>query len=228
VLTAPGQIDPDTAKRLEDRWQEDFEGEENSGKIAVIGSGAKFESMMMSMVDSEITAQMEWSATQICSVFAMPPWKIGLGDSPRGIINVQALAVDYLSGCLQRYVVAIEACLTLGLGLSAGLKVSLDETELLRMDALTMGAYLGNLVGGGILAPNEARGKLGFGPVPGGDNVFMQQQMWSLEALASPSRGPVGALPPPPVAPKMLSPMNPEEAAAFLLARPAPEDDDDE
>jgi HK97 family phage portal protein len=232
VLAGPGQIDPDTAKRLEDRWAEDFEGEDNSGKIAVLGSGLKFESMMMSMVDSEITDQMEWSATQICSVFAMPPWKIGLGDSPRGIINVQALAVDYLSGCLQRYVESIEACLTLGLGLSAGLKVSLDETGLLRMDQLTLGTYLSNLTGCGLLCPNEGRAKLGLPPVEGGDTPYMQVQNYALSALAkrdavAPAPGTAGDNPPPP--PKALPPpMNAAESAAWLATRPAPEDEDDE
>ncbi len=128
MLIAPGQIDPDTAKRLEDKWDEEYSGE-GTGKIAVLGSGLKFEPMQLSMVDAQIVDQMKWSATQICSVFHVPPWKIGLDTWPRGVINVESLQVDYLASCLQSYVDAIESCLTAGLGLSSNLRVELDEFQ---------------------------------------------------------------------------------------------------
>jgi HK97 family phage portal protein len=236
VLSGPGAIDPDTAKRLEDKWAEEMEGEENSGKIAVLGSALKFETMMMSMVDAAIVDSMKWSATMICSVFAMPPWKIGLDVWPRGIVNVQALAVDYLSSCLQRYVESIEAALTVGLGMSGGLRVGLDESGLLRMDQVSLATYLGDLVSRGVMAPNEARAKLGLPPVPGGDNCFMQQQNFSLEALAAPGRSTTPgspAMPPEPEPAKALPPpaigrlMNREESILFSEMRPSAPDEDE-
>lgn len=184
VLTAPGAIDPDTAKRLEDRWDNDFAGSENAGKIAVLGSGLEFKTMQLSMVDSQIVELMKWSSAQICSVFAMPQWKISLDTWPRGIIDVASLNVEYLSACLQRYIEATERCLTAGLGLGNGMSVALDETGLLRMNPAAMVAMLAQAVGSAQMTPNEARAKLNLPPVPGGDQCFLQQQNFSLEALA--------------------------------------------
>jgi HK97 family phage portal protein len=202
VLSAPGQIDPDTAKRLEDKWETDFQGE-NVGKIAVLGSGLEFKIMQMSMVDAQVAELMKWSATQICSVFHMPPWKVALDVWPRGIVNVSALNVDYLTSCLQSYIEAIERCLTSGLGLASGYSVGLDEAGLLRLDPAGMVEMLARAVGSGQMTPNEARAKLNLPPVAGGDQCYLQQQNFSLaalakrDALANPFGAGAPALPPP-------------------------------
>jgi len=210
VLSADGVIDPDTAKRLEDKWTEEYEGSENTGKIAVLGSGLKFQTLQMSMVEAAIADQMKWSATQVCSVFGMPAWKIGLDVWPRGVSQVSALSVDYLTSCLQKYVEAIERCLTTGLGLAAGFKAALDETTLLRMDPVSLVSMLAQAVGSAQMSPNEAREKLNLPPMPGGDALFLQQQNFSLEALAKrdalPNPFAAGAPPAPPHAPALPAP----------------------
>ena len=203
VLTAPGQIDPDTAKRLEESWDQDMAGDRNAGKIAVLGSNLKFESMQASLVDSQVAELAKLSSTDVCTAYGVPPWKVGLDVALRGIINTQSLQILYLEGCLQRHITGVEQALTVGLNLPAGMKVALDETELLRLDSISLGEYLGGLVQKGILSPNEARAKMGFGPIAGGENAFLQQQNWPLQALASPDRGPATASgaavePPPP------------------------------
>jgi HK97 family phage portal protein len=189
VLVAPGSIDPDTVKRLEDRWENDFTGPEAAGKIAVLGSGLKFEKLSLSAVDSQLAESMKWSAIEICAAFGLPPWKLGLDVLPRGSFQVEDFQVIYLTDCLQRYVVGIEQVLTDGLSLSSNLRVSLDETSLLRMNQTVLAEYLGGLVQKGIISPNEARAKLGYGPIAGGENAFMQQQMWPLTGLSDPARG---------------------------------------
>jgi HK97 family phage portal protein len=183
VLTAPGSIDPDTAKRLEDKWQEEFTGEANTGKIAVLGSSLKFEAMQMTMVDAQIAEQMKWSAIQICSVFHLPPYKIGLDVWPRGVVNVQALNVEYLVSCLQTIVQQLERSITGALNLS-GQRVTLSEESLLRMDFASQIEALARAVTTAQMTPNEARRRLNLPPVLGGDAAYMQQQNFSLEALA--------------------------------------------
>ena len=89
VLTGPGQIDPDTAKRLEDQWQNDFQGD-GVGKIAVLGSGLKFEAMQMSAEASQVAAQLKFGGEQVCMAFHVPQFKVGLGNIPAGL-NIQAV-----------------------------------------------------------------------------------------------------------------------------------------
>ena len=52
------------------------------------------------------------------------------------------------------------------------------------MDSTSQMARLKEGVGAAILTPNEARVEVGLLPIPGGDTVYMQQQNYSLAALA--------------------------------------------
>jgi len=55
---------------------------------------------------------------------------------------------------------------------------------LLRMDQPTLVTTEQNAVGAGIRTPNEARKRLNLPALPGGDTAYLQQQYWSLAALA--------------------------------------------
>jgi hypothetical protein len=52
------------------------------------------------------------------------------------------------------------------------------------MDTATQYKTIGDGIGAALIAPNEGRKKIGLKPLKGGDSVFMQQQNYSLEALA--------------------------------------------
>jgi HK97 family phage portal protein len=182
VLTAPGQIDPDTAKRLEDKWEQDFQGD-NVGKIAVLGSGLKFEVMSLSAAASQVVDQLKWSGEQVCSVFHVPPYKVGLGNLPAGL-NIDALNVEYLSQALQKIVEDIELCMSEALQTGSSLAIRLDTKNLRRMDAVTQMEVLAKGITAAIYSPNEARAELDLPPVPGGNSPYLQQQNYSLEALA--------------------------------------------
>ncbi len=52
------------------------------------------------------------------------------------------------------------------------------------MDSLTMMQTIQQGIGAGVLKPNEGRADLNLLPVTGGDTPYLQQQNYSLEALA--------------------------------------------
>jgi phage portal protein BeeE len=125
----------------------------------------------------------------VCSVFHVPPFKLGIGQMPT-YQNAELLNSIYYSDCLQSQIEQMEACLDDGLGIGQGrpkegrtLGVELDVASLLRMDTATAIDTLAKGVGGGIVAPNEARQRLDLPPVQGGDTPYLQQQNYSLEAL---------------------------------------------
>ena len=59
-----------------------------------------------------------------------------------------------------------------------------DTDNLLRMDSVTQVTAIKDAVGAGVMSPNEGRGKLDLKPVNGGESPYLQQQNYSLEALA--------------------------------------------
>ncbi|MGF6957997.1 phage portal protein [Paraburkholderia youngii] len=181
VLVAPGAISDETAKRLKEKWEENYGGA-NRGRLAVLGDGLKYESITMNAVDAQLIDQLKMTAEVVCSVFHVPGYLIETGPNPT-YNNIEALSQAYYSQCLQSLIESLELCMDEGLGLSAQLRTECDLDALLRMDTATMMKTLTDGVGGGIVAPNEARRKLNMKPVKGGESPYLQQQNYSLAAL---------------------------------------------
>ncbi len=182
VLSAPGAISDETATRLKTYWETEFKGE-NAGRIAVLGDGLAFVPMRATAVDSQLVEQLKWTADIVCSVFHVPPYKIGIGEMPK-YDNIQSLNTEYYSQALQSLIEAAELALDEGLNLPEGTRTQFNIDDLLRMDSVSQMEFLKQGVGAGIMAPNEGRKRVGLGPVAGGDSPYLQEQNYSLEALS--------------------------------------------
>jgi HK97 family phage portal protein len=182
VLTAPGAISDATAARLKDYWDNNFTGRQ-AGKVAVLGDGLKFEKMTANAGESQMLEILGWTDQKICSVFHVPGWKVGVGASPNNN-GAEVSEQSYYSQCLQILIEEMEQCLDDGLATPADYSVAVDLDGLLRMDTATLYDTVTKAVNGTVLTPNEGRRKLGYGPVAGGDALYIQQQNYSLEALA--------------------------------------------
>lgn len=214
ILTAPGAISDATATRLKEHWQTNFSGE-NYGKVAVLGDGLKWEAITLTPVEAQMIEQLKWTTETVCSVFHVPPFKVGLGAPTSAPSNAELLNQIYYSDCLQSHIEQYELCLDEGLGLTEPkdgklLGVELDLDGLLRMDTATKIDSLVKGVGGAIFTPNEARRKLDLPGVKGGQTPYLQQQNYSLAALDERDRNDPFA--------------KPEPAPAL----PAPDDEEDE
>jgi HK97 family phage portal protein len=184
VLTAPGSVSDPVAKRIEKHWTDNFMGAANSGKVAVLGDGFKFEPMVMNAVDAQLIEQLNWSDEKICSVYHVPPYMVGIG-APPPYANSEPLLQLYYSQCLQSLIEKLEAKLEDGLGVTdAGYGLEIDVDGLYRMDAAQRMKTATDGVKGSIYTPNDGRRMLNLPPVPGGDAIYMQVQNYSIEALA--------------------------------------------
>lgn len=206
VLTAPGEISDETAKRLKDYFEQRFTGD-NAGKVAVLGDGLKYEPMTTKAVDAQLVEQLKWSASQIAAIFHVPGYLVGAEAAPANSM-IEALRLDYYGRCLQTYIERIENALDDGLGLGRMtdgkvLGIELDLDGLIRMDTGSLTKALAEQVGSAIAKPNEARRRLNLPPAAGGDQLYLQQQNYSLEALAKRDAGPdpFGTAPAPAPAP---------------------------
>lgn len=183
ILTAPGAISDSTATRLKEYWNNNFKGK-NSGQIAVIGDNLTYNQMRMSNVDAQVIELMNWNDEKICSVYHVPGYMVGVGGQPK-FDNIEALTQAYYSQCLQILIESIEAGLDLGLSIQNNHRVQLDvDSGLFRMDRATQVKTLGEGIKNALYAPNEGRENLNLPPLTGGDQAYLQQQNYSLEALA--------------------------------------------
>jgi HK97 family phage portal protein len=181
MLTSPNSIDDETAARLKQGWEDNYGGG-NLGRLAVAGNGLEYKAFTIPAEQAQLIEQLEWTVKDIARCMQVPLFMVG-GPTPAGS-TVEAETLRYYTQCLQRIIEEIESCLDIGLGLLAGQRTEFDTEGLIRMDSVAQIEVLSKAVGGGIMAPNEARRKMNLGPVDGGDTPYLQQQNYSLAALA--------------------------------------------
>jgi len=182
MLTAPGTIDEPTADRLKKEWDANFSGQ-NLGKLAVLGDGLKYEPMTIPAQMAQLIEQLKWTVEDVARAFGVPLYKINAGTVPAGA-PVESLNQQYYDECLQIHIESIESCLDEGLAVPGGTRVEFDLAGLLRMDQTAHMKMLGEGVKNGVMTPNEARKERNLRPVEGGNTIYMQEQNFSLEALA--------------------------------------------
>jgi HK97 family phage portal protein len=185
LLTTPGEVTEVEEKRIKEEWEQRF-SRVNYGRVAVLSGGMTYQKMPLTAVETQMIDQLKWSAETVCSVYHVPPYKVGVDVLPRGFTNLQALNVEYYSQALQSNIEEIEELLdqALGIGQAAGIGTEFDTENLLRMDSTTQVNVIKEAIGAGVMSPNEGRAKFDLEPVKGGESPYLQQQNYSLEALA--------------------------------------------
>lgn len=216
ILTSVEKMSPDKHAEYTEQWNARF-GPGGPGGIALLGGGMEYRPMRMSATDSQLIEQLKWTAETVASTFHVPAFKIGVGQMPT-YSNGEILDQRYYSDCLQSHIEAFELCMDEGLGLTEPkdgktLGVELDLDGLLRMDSATQIKTLVEAVGGGVMAPDEARAKIDLAPVKGGGTPYLQQQNYSLAALDARDRNDPFAKPAPAAPPAPATEPAEDEAA---------------
>jgi phage portal protein BeeE len=171
--------------------------------------------MTVNAADAQLIEQLQWSAQQVCTAFHVPPALLDLGGAAN-ITDLEALLVKYHSQCLQSLLVNFETALDEGLELNAPYGTEFDIDDLLWMVTSTKTKAAAEAIGAGAMSPNEARFKyFGLGPVDGGASPYLQQQNFSLSALAQRDANDPFSKPEP----------APAATPATPIAEPAPPDD---
>jgi hypothetical protein len=98
--------------------------------------------------------------------------------------NVEATINSWLAFDLGSLLENLERSFDAGFNLPADEYIEFDESALLRMDYVVRIDAITKAIQGGVMAPNEGRFGEGLPPVAGGDTVFLQQQMVSIDMLA--------------------------------------------
>jgi HK97 family phage portal protein len=182
MLTPPAgapSMDQKTIERISEKWNN-----LGASRTAILGDFMKYEPVGASASDSQFIEQIGWTAKVIAGCFGVPISMVDSSQQPP-YANNEASTLQYHSQCLQTHLTAIETALDTGLELPAPYGTEFDLDDLIWMDTATKTKAAHDAIAAGALSPNEARRKyFGLGPVPGGESPFLQQQYYSLEALA--------------------------------------------
>jgi len=141
--------------------------------------------MAVNANDAQLIDQLKYTAQTICACFHVPPALLDLGGDAANVTDLEALLQKYHSQCIQSLLANFETSLDEGLELKTPYGTEFDIDDLIWMVTATKTKAAADSIGAGALSPNEARRKyFGVGPTVGGDSPMMQQQNYSLAALA--------------------------------------------
>jgi HK97 family phage portal protein len=221
IVTAPAGMTQAQLDNAKADW-EVLSAAINAGRTAFFTSDLKYTPLTMNAVDAELIAQLHWTAETVCTCYHVPPYMIGVGPPPP-YANVEPLLQQYYSQVIQSLLTNFESSLDEGLGLLEPVNghqygTEFDIDDLIWMDTSTKVKAAHDAIGAGGMSPDEARRKyFGLGPVTGGETPYMQQQYFSLEALAQRDANAPFAKPTP--APMVAPPADqlpPEQVAASV------------
>lgn len=169
VIKSPKQLTVDAAKRLKATWEEFASGIQNVGRTAVLEEGMEWQQLQLTSVDIEFIQQRNFSVLEICRFFGVPPHKVFADALARSSSqNIAQQDQDYVNSTVSEDLERWEQKFEQYFGLDReGLRVDLNETQLLRADILTRrnAARLGII--SGLTTPDEERRAEGL-PAMGG------------------------------------------------------------
>lgn len=182
VLThpGPGTLEPEAMARIKKRWQE-IVGGANTGEIAVLMEGMQWQQIEMSAVDAELAAIYKLAERQIFQLYRVPMYMGGDMENI-SLDDPESLSRYYVQSCLAFYTTHLANSLTdfFRLPPTEAIEFDLDEAMLVGNLESRINA-LGKGVQNAIFAPDEARARLGLGPVEFGEKPRVQQQLVPLE-----------------------------------------------
>lgn len=196
ILTVPGNISDEMAAKLRETWESQNGGPRRGG-VAVLPDGMQYSPIQVNATDAQVVEQLKWTAEQVCGVFHVPLYKANLAQPTTG--NTAQLNQEYYNSCLHRLVVdAQELLWTALLGGAVNRTVHFDVSALMMMDPNSQMDYFDKGSKMGVFEPDYVRRKVGLGKTPGGDTPYLQQQNFSLAALARRDETAFAATPAPP------------------------------
>ena len=159
VLKFPGKLSPDQRTNIRASWGSQYGGGGNAGKTAILEEGVDFQSVSMTLEDSEWIAARQFSVEEVARLFRVPPTIIG--DLRHGnYSNSVELARQFVTMSLRRHLVAWEQAISAQLLTEAGRRTYFAEHAvegLLRGDAVNRADFYTKGIDAGWLRPSEAR-----------------------------------------------------------------------
>jgi HK97 family phage portal protein len=200
-VEVPGVADVDELRKTLKRK---YAGLDNSHAIGVLQRGAKFVTGLAPTPEqSQMLATRKWGVEEVARIYGVPP---GMAGSQEPGASSYASAVEwrkmFRDDALRTYTGNLElghqrllrSLLPPGLdGTGARMVLEFDLDWVARAEPKERAETWEVLVRSGQRTPDEARGDDGLDPMPGGDRLYMQQQMVPItEAGKTKATEPIG------------------------------------
>ena len=173
VLKFPGKLKPEQRQAIASSWSSQHGGGANAGRTAILEEGVDFQSVSMTLEDSEWIAARQFSVEEVARLFRVPPTVIG--DLRHGnYSNSVEMSRAFVTMTLRRHLVMWEQAIAQKLLTDAGRRAYFAQHQvegLLRGDSANRAAFYASGIAAGYLLPSEARALEDLPVVPGIDDA---------------------------------------------------------
>jgi HK97 family phage portal protein len=185
-------ISKDQRTRIKENFAELTYGS-NANRLFVLEAGMKYEKVSLSPQDIELLASRRFQVEDIARFFGVPSVLINdMNAATAWGSGIEQIVLGWFKLGLQPYLKRYEASMKswlLTIEEQQTMEIRFDFDGLLEASESDRVKAGKEAVQGGIKTPNEVRKRAGDPPLPGGDSLFMQQQMVPVNQLATLKRG---------------------------------------
>lgn len=172
VLTHPGQLSPEAAKRLAVRFDTVHAGIDHAFKTAVLAEGMKAEAFSVSASDAQLIEGRAFQLREIAGWFNVPPHKIG-DDSRTAFASLEEENQSYIDEGVDPWLVVweqeVDEKLRTERQKSGRTHYSrFTRQAMARANMEARSAYYASGIQNGYLSPDEVRALEDQNPIPGG------------------------------------------------------------
>lgn len=177
VLSTDAKLVKEVREDLRSQFNRVQSGVKNSGAIAVLEQGLKWQPLGLTMVDSQFIESRNFQIRDIARAFDVPPYKLAIEGENEGPAMVQ-MGQQYLNGPISGYCERITAKHEKFWDIDGDdIFMDWDYGHFLKADLLSRFTAYRQAVGGPWMAVNEARRAEGQSDVPHGETVMQATNM---------------------------------------------------
>lgn len=192
ILEHPNVLTDETAERIGKSFAAAYAGAANSGKIAVLEEGMKFNTVSVTPRDAEFLSVRKFSITEIARIFRVPPHMIGDLENAT-FSNIEHESMSFVVHSIRPTTVRLEQCLERSVlrgDQESEYFIEFLLDGLLRGDMAARFAAYNIGMQTGLLKFNDARRMENMNPLPWGDATMVPLNMKivsSIEDLKTPT-----------------------------------------
>lgn len=177
VLATEKNLEEPVADRLKARWKKMTAGVSNSGEIAVLDNGAKFEQVALPPGDAQLLDTRKWSVSEVGRMVGTPPHLIGdVEKSTSWGTGIEEQVLNWVKFTLGLWIISMEQ--RFNAELLPDIAYSKHSLEgLLRGDSKARAALYHAGITDGWLNRNEVRALEDLEPVEGLDEFIVPSNM---------------------------------------------------
>jgi HK97 family phage portal protein len=169
ILSFEKELGAETRANLRATWQQKF-GINGEGGIAILDGNAKYQSMTMTSVDAQYIETRRLQVEEIARAFRVQPIMLMQADKAATFASAEQMFRNHVIHTLGPWVERFEQAANRDiLGNVDGLRVDLDERNLLRGDFKDQAEYYAKALGAGgtpaWMTQNEVRSEVGRNPI---------------------------------------------------------------